>query len=131
MAAPKPGAQIKVVGAVELRRALKRMGNDLKDFTKINREAAETVAGDARGRAPRLTGHLAGSVKPRASRTKASVQAGGRTVPYAGPIHFGWPARNIEAQPFLYTALDRRRDEVVRRYERRVDELVRRVGATS
>lgn len=127
MAGPTKPA-IKVEGAKELRKALGRMGADLKDLTKINREAADTVAGDARGRAPRLTGRLAGSVKSRATKTRASVQAGGRLVPYAGPIHFGWSARNIEAQPFLYTALDRRRDEVVRRYQRRVDELVVRVG---
>jgi len=32
------------------------------------------------------------------------VQAGRASVPYAGPIHWGWPARNIEPQPFLTDA---------------------------
>jgi hypothetical protein len=126
--AGKPTARIQVEGAVELRRALKRMGADLKDLTKINREAAEVVAGDARSNAPRLTGKLAGSIKGRATKTRATVTAGSRFIPYAGPIHFGWPARNISPQPFLYDAIDRRRDEVVRKYQERVGELVVRVG---
>ena len=25
-------------------------------------------------------------------------------MPYAGPIHWGWPAHHIEAQPFLSDA---------------------------
>jgi hypothetical protein len=25
-------------------------------------------------------------------------------VPYAGPIHWGWPARHIKAQPWIYDA---------------------------
>ena len=27
--------------------------------------------------------------------------AGGAKVPYAGPIHWGWPDRNIEPHPFI------------------------------
>jgi hypothetical protein len=30
--------------------------------------------------------------------------AGRASVPYAGPIHWGWPARNISANPFLSNA---------------------------
>lgn len=131
--------RIEVTGAAELRKALRRMGADVKDMTKIHREMADKVAGEARGRAPRATGNLARSVKASATQKVARVQAGnnrkkvkGRrdsnSVPYAGPIHFGWFRRNIDPQPFIYDALDRRRDEVVRRYERHVGELVERVG---
>lgn len=124
--------RVEVTGAVELRKALKRMGGDLKDLTKVNREAADKVAAEARPRAPRLTGALAASVKARATQKAGRVEAGsnrlGRPVVYAGPIHFGWFRRNIDPQPFIYDALDARRDEVVSRYQRRVDELVTRVG---
>jgi hypothetical protein len=30
--------------------------------------------------------------------------AGNAAVPYAGPIHWGWPARRITAQPFIQEA---------------------------
>ena len=32
------------------------------------------------------------------------MSAGGASLPYAGPIHWGWPARRIEAQPFIADA---------------------------
>ena len=42
----------------------------------------------------------------RASRLAKGVRVsvGRATVPYAGAIHWGWPARNISAQPFLTDA---------------------------
>lgn len=104
------------------------MGADLKDLTKINRAAAEDVARAARDRAPVLTGRLRKSVRASATKTRGTVSAGSKAVPYAGPIHFGWPARNIEAQPFIYDALDARRDEVVGKYREHVADLVVRVG---
>ena len=50
--------------------------------------------------------------------------AGRKAVPYAGPIHFGWPARNIEPQPFLYDALDDKADEVAHLYGLGIEVLV-------
>jgi hypothetical protein len=35
---------------------------------------------------------------------RARVVAGRASVPYAPPIHWGWPARNIAAQPFVSQA---------------------------
>jgi len=126
MAAGKPAIQ--VTGAKELRSALKRMGADLSDLRAINLSAAKVVAADAKARAPRRSGALANSIRPLATRTTGSVAAGRTMVPYAGPIHFGWPARNIEPQPFLYEALDNRSGEVVQKYEDEVARLVTRVG---
>ena len=103
------------------------MGADLRDLTAVHREAADKVQGEARARVPRLTGALSKTIKSRATKTSARVEAGSRLVPYAGPIHFGWPRRNIEPQPFLYDALESRRDQVVDVYEKRVSELVRRL----
>lgn len=121
------GPAVEVHGAKELRKALQRMGDDLADFTALHRELAEMVAGAARSRAPVLSGKLAGSVKGKGSKTRARVTAGSRLVPYAGPIHFGWPRHNISPQPFLYDALDSRKREVVSRYEDRVGDLVKRL----
>ncbi len=121
-------ARVQVTGARELRRALKRMGDDVEDLKAIHREAAETVADEARGRAPVLTGNLRSTVRFGATKTRAYVSAGRKRVPYAGPIHFGWPARNIEAQPFMYDAMDARANEVAERYVKRIEDLVKRVG---
>ena len=121
------GPAVRVTGAKELRKALQHMGDDLSDFTALHRDLAEMVASAARSKAPVRSGALAGSVKGKGYKTRASVAAGGRLVPYAGPIHFGWPARNIEPQPFLYDALDSRKREVVDKYEDRVGDLVKKL----
>ena len=53
------------------------------------------------------------------------VRAGFARVPYAGPIHFGWRKRNIQPQPFLYEALDKRRNEVFDRYNKEVRNILK------
>jgi hypothetical protein len=126
MAAGKPA--IRVTGAQEFRAAMKRMGADLSDLTAINRSAAEKVASTAQGRAPVLSGALAGTIRAGATQTRGTVKAGSRAVPYAGPIHFGWPRRNIGPQPFIYDALDERKGDVIGAYEAHVEALVEKVG---
>jgi len=88
-----------------------------RQLTVIAAKAAIPVAATGRDLAPKLSGRLAGSVRPGGSQRGAVVRAGRGAVPYAGVIHFGWPRHNIRPQPFLYEAIDRRRDDVVRAYE--------------
>jgi hypothetical protein len=112
--------------ATAFRAKLQQMGIELTDFKTINRLIAENVMGEAKGRAPVDDGTLRGDIRGGASKTRAYVSVGRKKIPYAGPIHFGWPARNIEAQPFLYEAMDARADEVQKVYAKRVDELAMR-----
>lgn len=128
MAAP---VGVQVTGAKEFRAALKRMNGDLRDMQRTNKAATQPVAETARDLVPRITGTLQGTIRATATQTKGMVLAGSRAVPYAGPIHFGWPRRNISPQPFIYDAADKRRDDVVAIYNGRVEELVRRVGIES
>lgn len=82
-----------------------KAGVDLTELKATNAKVAGIVATRGRGEAPiGPTGRLAGSVRPGATKTMAVVRAGYARVPYAGPIHWGWPKRNIEAQPFLSEA---------------------------
>lgn len=118
---------VTVEGGPELQRALRKFGDRLDDLKGVNQEIADEVAEEARDRAPVLTGRLRDSVRGRGTKRRAYVQAGGRGIPYAGPIHFGWAARNIEPQPFLYDALDARRDDVFDRYDKQVVKLIRRL----
>jgi len=105
------------------------MTDDLKDLREIHLAAARIVEEVARENAPVRSGRLRRTIKAGATRTRGTVSAGRNgSVPYAGPIHFGWPARNIESQPFIFDALDARKDQVVRQYEERVGQLVERVG---
>ena len=57
-------------------------------------------------------------------QTGVSVLAGRSRVPYAGVIHFGWPAHNIEPQPFLYEALEDKREDVATLYGLGIEVLI-------
>lgn len=97
--------QLRVIGGRNLRRTLAKAGIDLAELKATNAKVAGIVATRGRGMAPvGPTGRLAGSVRPSGTKTQAVVRAGFARVPYAGPIHWGWPKRNIEAQPFLSEA---------------------------
>lgn len=125
MAAAKPAVHVR--GLKELRRAVAKLDEGVHDLTEVGRSAAEIVLGEARTLVPRESGDLGRSMRTWARSGRSAVAAGKRAVPYAGVIHFGWPAHNIKPQPFLYKALDRRHDEVVAVYEERMAELVRRL----
>lgn len=124
----------KVEGLRELLSALRKIDPELKlEIKEANREAAQLVYKTALPKVPvghDRKGHKAGtlrrSVRVLASQRRGQVAAGRASVPYAGVIHFGWPARHIRPQPFLYDALDARRSQVRRIYERRVAKVIGR-----
>lgn len=96
--------QVRVIGGRRLRKTLKAAGVDLRELSAINKKAASVVAGSARGSAPARSGRLASSIRPGATQRAGVVRAGRASLPYAGVIHWGWPQRNIAAQPFLSEA---------------------------
>ena len=123
------GRQVSVEGARELRKALKTVGDEAKAGLKeTNLEVAEIVARAAVTKVPAQSGALRETIRAAGAQTRASVKAGFKKVPYAGVIHFGWPARNIAPQPFLYDALDSRRGEVVDAYQSGMADLLRKNG---
>jgi len=123
---------IKVEGLRELLTALRKIDPDLKlEIKQANRRAATVVYNAAVPMVPVRTGRLRASVRVLASQRRGQVAAGKKSVPYAGPIHFGWRAHNIAPNPFLYKALDKRRNEVIRSYEQSVDKVVRKAMVTT
>jgi len=98
-------------------------------------EAALVVARQAEYEVPRRSGRLEATIRAQATQTKGNVKAGRARVPYAGPIHFGWPTRPnrakgwfggpIRPQPFIYMAADRRLGQVVDAYNNRINEIIR------
>lgn len=103
---------VKIEGMRNLRRTLKQAGDDLTELKEVNKAAAEIAATRAKGWAPIVSGQLAATVRSSGTKTAGIVRAGNNRksstgVPYAAPIHWGWPARNIKANPFLsYSAQD-------------------------
>lgn len=102
-----PIVGVKVTGLRELVAALKTVDKSIADeVVAINRATAEKIVPIARGLAPHVSGTLAGSIRAGATRRSGTIKAGSRSVPYAQPIHWGWPSRGIEARPFLVDALN-------------------------
>lgn len=122
---------VKIEGLSGVQRDLRKLGGDLDlvkgEFYETNRRVAEIVIGDAKKHVPILSGALADAMKNASTKKSAKVRVGNRTnVLYAGPIHFGWPARRIKPQPFIYEATDDRRNEIAAAYERRLSEVRRK-----
>lgn len=95
---------VRVHGLDRLVRTLNKAGADLGDLKDANAAAGRIVAADAQSRAPRRSGGLAGSIRASRQARRAQVVAGRSSIPYAGPIHWGWPSRGIAANPFLSNA---------------------------
>ena len=127
-------AGIEVRGAREFRRALKTLPKEYrKELATIHKKAVKPVVETAKTIAPRRSGDLAGSIRALGSQTSGRAAVGKKSVPYAGVIHYGWPAHNIRAQPFLTEALERRQNKVleiwVKNQDRLIDKVWRAAGA--
>lgn len=113
----------------ELRRALRATGNDVRgDLKGIHAKSARLVEDQSRLEVPLLSGTLRDTIRSSGQQTKGVVRAGYASVPYAGPIHFGWAAHGIAPQPFIYEAMDERREEVIDAYENAVRDAARKHG---
>jgi len=115
---------VQVIGADRLAATMGAAGRALADMTEVNRRTAVRMADTSRARAPRRTGRLAASTRPIADRRQAMVTAGGPGVPYAGVIHFGWPAHHIRAQPWLYRTLQTSQPAAAAAVDARVGQIM-------
>lgn len=85
------GPIVKVEGGRQLRATLKLADAELSDLKSIHLQVGSIVAGKARQLAPKVTGTMAGTIRPAGTKTAAIVRAGYKRTPYAGPNNWGWP----------------------------------------
>lgn len=116
---------VEVKGAERLAATLAAAGADLADIQAAAAAVGAMVAGAARGLAPKRTGALAASVEP--ITTVANVIDIAADSIYAGPIHWGWPAHNIAAQPFIKDAIESTEAETVGIYADEVNNILAKV----
>lgn len=107
----------RVEGLNKLLRALEKLDDAARqNFKEAGKAAGQVVATEARGIVPVRSGRLQSTINSRVVSRGARVAAGRATVPYAPIIHFGWPARGIQANRFLYKAVDNKQKQVVDEY---------------
>ncbi|MGW0247922.1 HK97 gp10 family phage protein [Nocardia goodfellowii] len=117
----------RVYGSSQLQRTLKRAGVGMDDLKDLHKQGAELAAARARIIGPRRTGRLVGTVRVSGTARAGVIRMGNTATPYANPIHWGWPARGIEANPFVTRAAQETESEWVDLYERRSKELLDQV----
>lgn len=138
-----------IVGSARLRRALKKAGHDVNDLKRAHLAAANVVANAARvtapvrkprerkgiprpnrkkrGRPP-VPGKLKASVRAGATQRAAIIRAGNARAPYAGPIHWGWPKRNIKQNTWILDAARATENQWLIPYRAEVAKAMRKVG---
>lgn len=119
-----PEPNVTVVGADRLAMTMRAAAHDLADMSTSNRAVGEVVRARAASLAPKVTGRLAGSVRPSYDGGEVVIASG---LVYAPPINYGWPAHNIVAQPFMVNAVEDSRTAVVARYSSDVGQAIKQI----
>lgn len=118
---------VEVRGSRQLRKTLKAAGDDLSELKTVHEAVGALVVGVAKALAPKRSGALAGSVRTARLASGVLVRAGSARVPYANPIHWGWPKRNIAANPFMSNAALQTEPQWVKLYEDELEKIIRKV----
>lgn len=120
---------VRVENLQQVRGALRGVDKDtLREVQKVTKRAAEIVAVEARVRAPKMTGALAGSIRATTSGSKGIVRS---RLPYANVHEWGGhvgrdKATFIRGRHYMTGALEAKRDVVVRALEEGFDDVLRR-----
>jgi len=115
---------VTVRGDERLAATLTKAQADLADLTRANSEVAHALANRVQSLAPKVTGRLAASVWGQGLPDRAVVYAG---AVYAGPINFGWAARNISPNPFLTDPVESAEPLAVPAYSAEVGRILSQV----
>jgi len=116
---------ITIQGIKEVTDSLNNLEKDLKSNIELNKELSTTLSQKASALAPRLTGALASSVKGNPSAEKAQILAGSAAVPYAGVQEYGWPEKNINAQPYLRPAVHNNMGYIIEKYNDSIQKAIK------
>lgn len=118
---------VQVEGGRELRRRLKHIEGGLAELKAEHRWVGDYVLGRAAPGAPRRTGRLAATGRASGTNTSSIVRYGNaRRVPYAPVIHYGWPARHIQAREWVVNAALRSEPVWLAHFNSTIEQLVER-----
>lgn len=121
-------AGFKVEGVNRLVRDLTLLGLDVDDLKDAFSSLAAEGARRASAHAPHRTGRLAGDIRGNRAKSKAVVTAGRKSVPYAGPINYGWPSRGIAPSGFMQKADQEMRPRAIETLEREINKKINQRG---
>jgi HK97 gp10 family phage protein len=117
----------KVLGVDELTSTMHKAGEALAAMDSAHGKASAMIASAAAAAAPRRSGRLASSVRAGKGGGKGTVDV---TAAYAGPIHWGWPSRHIDPQPFAMNAARATEPQWIKFYEEETQKALDGVKGT-
>lgn len=109
-------------------RDLVAMGLEVDDPKDALSEIARFGAIEAARFAPKQSGRLARDIRGNRAKAKAVVAAGRVSVPYAGPINYGWALHGIRTSGFMQKADKAVQPYALRRLEADINASIRRRG---
>jgi len=120
---------VRVDGINTVVRQMQRLGVEAEDLKGAFQRVGAKAEGHAQSIAPKRSGALAASVRQSKRKNSVYLYAGynSNRLPYAAVIHFGWPSRNIEAQPFMYRTVQVWGPWAVGEIEREMNTLIRKL----
>ena len=119
---------VKVEGAANLKRTLLAAGLSLEDLKATNQRVEERLVPLMVAAAPRgKTGNLIRSIRGSGTKDAAISRSGSKAVPYARPIHWGWAARHIRPQRFMWDVIQNYRELWEAMYENECERVLDRV----
>lgn len=117
-----------VVGQKRFVQTMRKAGADMQELKDVNRQAADIALPAVRQLAPRgKTGRLASSVRAGATQKAGVIRAGRKSVPYAGVINYGWPARRIKPRLFVNNGVASTEGAWRRVYKQFIDKTMSKV----
>ncbi len=119
---------VRIEGLSKLAKELESVGVNIDDLGQAFGQIAREAADEMRKHIPRRSGNLANTIKPGRSKNRAVVSVGSKRVPYAAPINYGWPKRNIAPAGFIEATDEAMRDRAVSTIEQAIKKLLAQKG---
>ncbi|THG24934.1 HK97 gp10 family phage protein [Bifidobacterium pseudolongum] len=116
-----------VVGQRRFVATMRKAGADMDELKDVNAQAARVALPAVQSLVPHRTGTLAGSIRAGATKRAGVVRAGRKSVPYAGVINYGWPARHITGRLFANNGVARTEPTWAKLYEQFVKKTMSQV----
>ena len=116
-----------VVGQKRFVQTMRKAGADMKELKGVNRQAADIALPAVQRLTPRRTGRLAASIRAGATQKAGVIRAGRKTVPYAGPVNYGWPKHGIRPRLFVNQGVAGSESAWSRVYADFIDKTIRQV----
>lgn len=115
---------VRVEGISRLVRTMREAEVDLDDLKDVTAAAGALAAAAIRPLVPVKTGRLVGSIRSNKAARRSTVAVGRARLPYAGPVHWGWPAHGIEPNEFGPEGLQRAEPAITALYLEGIDRIL-------